>query len=463
MNSDYRLKAIDTITPTGKKHLKILTQAINGPCPLIALVNVLLLRGDIVISHDKAYISFRELTDILGMQLLKKFENLEPGSPTQQQKDLTTILELLPTLEGGLVVNVDHSGIRGFEESPSLLLFRTFGVELVHSWLANPLDVDSWNVIKELRMYESVHQRALEGVDKVTLITELDKLELDFSTAEGEQMSIIQKEIEWRRKLLDDSDICMHFLESTGAQMTVQGIDKLRQELNPDNFYVLYHSNHFSTLYFKGHDQLLLLATDEGFVGKTNCVWQTLDDVMGSESLFLTGDLEPYIDGSEELEARREGTAAMPQAEIDKLIAAQAELGENADPDLALALALQAQENAATQDLDMNRLAAERLQAEEDELFARQIQNQEQQAFDARLAAQHAQPSQSVEPPTVPSRPAAPSNQPANVTQPATIRANQPATQPVSQSASQSAAAAASVPRPVRKSGEKKDKDCVVS
>jgi hypothetical protein len=449
MESQYRLKSIDTITPTGNRLLKILTQSVNGPCPMIALVNALLLRGDVSISQDKSFISFKELTDILGSHLLKHFNTANP-------QDMNALLELLPTLERGLVVNVDHSSIHGFEESSSLLLFQSFGVELVHCWLADPMDTHTWNVVvKECGgMYENVQMKALEGADKEQITSDMDKLELQFSTAQSDEESTrIQKEIEAQHKLLEESDICLRFLDSTGAQMTLVGLEKLRSDLKPEAIYVLYHSSHFSTLYAKSPQQLLLLATDEGFARKNNCIWQTLDDVMGTESLFLNGNLEPYIDVDEDSEARRHAQAAMPQAEIDKLLAAQAELGESADPDLALALALQAQENAGgvQMDVDMdevqlNRMAAERLQTEEDEAFARSIQAREQAEYDARLSRQ---PS-----------PAQPS-----VSQPSASQssASQPAT---SQPGTQTAAKVSPQPppgKPIRSKDKKKDKECTLS
>ena len=45
---------------------RILLQNENGPCPLLAICNVLLLRNQLKIGQDAAYISFLELIQILS-------------------------------------------------------------------------------------------------------------------------------------------------------------------------------------------------------------------------------------------------------------------------------------------------------------------------------------------------------------------------------------------------------------
>ena len=75
---EYILKQI---TFQGRR-VKVITQNQNGPCPFIALMNVLLLRNDIYIPEQTSKLNFSNLTDILGEYLLTQaskviFRNLE--------------------------------------------------------------------------------------------------------------------------------------------------------------------------------------------------------------------------------------------------------------------------------------------------------------------------------------------------------------------------------------------------
>ncbi|KAJ3121611.1 Ubiquitin carboxyl-terminal hydrolase MINDY-1 [Physocladia obscura] len=128
--------------------LRILTQNSNGPCPLLALANVLLMRGDIIIKKDLASISFEALVEILGDYLIRKYSTetnaFENGKDNATVSKLSTNLmdaiTLIPTLQKGLDVNVTFDSVFGFENTPSLSLFSAFGVTLCHGWVSNTSD-----------------------------------------------------------------------------------------------------------------------------------------------------------------------------------------------------------------------------------------------------------------------------------------------------------------------------------
>jgi ubiquitin carboxyl-terminal hydrolase MINDY-1/2 len=62
----YRLKKISF----GKRSVPVLCQNEGGPCPLLAICNVLLLRGSIEIRNDYSEISVGELQQLLAAHLL---------------------------------------------------------------------------------------------------------------------------------------------------------------------------------------------------------------------------------------------------------------------------------------------------------------------------------------------------------------------------------------------------------
>lgn len=64
----YRLKRIRY----HDKELPILMQNENGPCPLLAIANVLQLRGELKIHPDRSEVTFSELATLLGERMLEQ-------------------------------------------------------------------------------------------------------------------------------------------------------------------------------------------------------------------------------------------------------------------------------------------------------------------------------------------------------------------------------------------------------
>ncbi|KAG0355171.1 hypothetical protein BG005_005912, partial [Podila minutissima] len=171
--NEYVLKPIDWIDPaTGiEKRIKIITQNENGPCPLLALCNTLILQGKVAIQpYDRPSIGYDHLVELLADYLLNEEEppTTSPittittgnnssgrvGERVQSEKlksrlEIESALRLLPHLEHGLDVNVFFKSIRGFESTAELGLFHTFGVELVHGWVVSPvIDVAMYTLVE---------------------------------------------------------------------------------------------------------------------------------------------------------------------------------------------------------------------------------------------------------------------------------------------------------------------------
>ena len=53
-----------------------MTQNVNGPCPLLAIVNVLLLRGKVVLDSTAEVVTSSQLMGYLGDILLKAMPNV---------------------------------------------------------------------------------------------------------------------------------------------------------------------------------------------------------------------------------------------------------------------------------------------------------------------------------------------------------------------------------------------------
>ncbi|KAJ2444034.1 hypothetical protein GGI03_007901, partial [Coemansia sp. RSA 2337] len=126
---EYRLKDIQwRDTRTGRlRNVKIVTQNENGPCPLIALINVLTLSTNLVIGGvSKRTTTDEELMGLLANHLLLRTEppsaydvGNSGGESVPAEHDVNAVLSLLPTLSKGLDVDLQFSHIYDFATTPA--------------------------------------------------------------------------------------------------------------------------------------------------------------------------------------------------------------------------------------------------------------------------------------------------------------------------------------------------------
>ena len=82
--------------------LAILMQNENGPCPLLAIANVLILRGGIYIHPDIAEISFGDLTARMAEYMLDQSATLSETDEVlraNQQRNIADGMALFPKLQ----------------------------------------------------------------------------------------------------------------------------------------------------------------------------------------------------------------------------------------------------------------------------------------------------------------------------------------------------------------------------
>ncbi|CEP10845.1 hypothetical protein [Parasitella parasitica] len=295
--NEYLVKAIDW----KNKKVCIITQNENGPCPLVAICNVLFLRGELEISPpDREFVTFEYLVDRLGDYLLThgpkdelttttktntKSEKL-PRMPKRQdtsefvltyRHNLDTALSILPNLKSGLDVNVKFNNIHGFEPTAELAMFDLFNVNLVHGWVADPQDVETYDVVvNKCGTYNHV----------VELIVQANELGTSHSINEGVTKSLSTAQEE---KLHEGSFIANEFLRDTATQLTYFGLDLLLDSIPTDTLCVLFRNNHFSTVYRHPTLGLYMLVTDSGLVSERSIIWESLADVDHGSSEFRNG------------------------------------------------------------------------------------------------------------------------------------------------------------------------------
>jgi len=179
---------------------KILLQNENGPCPLIAAANALLLRG--VITLDPVCVrngvaSTDDVVNMLANRALLAGSNRTKGTTHDQTMTTTTppsgsdndtssshdnhaeyhlneVLSLLPNLQHGMDVNPKFtSGPTGVEYTTNLAAFDLLGVDLVHGWLLDEQDVEASAVVGS-KTYNELIETVIQGNEAKEALMKLD-------------------------------------------------------------------------------------------------------------------------------------------------------------------------------------------------------------------------------------------------------------------------------------------------
>ncbi|KND00931.1 uncharacterized protein SPPG_04033 [Spizellomyces punctatus DAOM BR117] len=361
-DKSYRLKPITYLDPRTDtpRRLKIITQNRNGPCPLLALCNVLLLRGDIEIRYERDEVDYEYIVELIGDWLTTRLPLSSPNasSPTSPSfssvrhtsadfsKNFTDVLEIIPTLQTGLDVNVRFDSPFSFEVTSSLLVFDLFKIILCHGWTVDPQDEETYRVVvSECGSYNQVVEKVIEGEIAAA------------HQAKGKEKMVTEEEYEEasrkRDQLIHEGLVCKGFLDATASQLTYHGLQTLCETLEPNSLAVLFRNNHFCTLFKRvgkdGTIALYTLVTDQGFVGAEAVVWETMDNVEGDSS-FVDGCFNRFETSGESEHIPSANLSGGQQPSMIGLedyvdVGGQGREATQASSDLALALSLQEEEN----------------------------------------------------------------------------------------------------------------------
>ncbi|GAV07081.1 hypothetical protein RvY_16963 [Ramazzottius varieornatus] len=237
------------------KDVPIVTQNKNGPCPLISLVNALLLSKRLNLSEGIEYQSGENLMSQLAAMVLESVpEKVTEEVRRNYEQNIQDALAILPKLQTGLDINVHFGGPRRYEFTQDTLLFDVLDVPLVHGWICDKED-EAAVVVEKHGSYNRLVEFIIMG-----------KASDNCDTA-GEAL------------LAED------WLERTQTQLTYPGLVALVDCLQPDRPCVLFRNNHFSTI-IKHDEQIYALVTDQGYATVADCVWEQLSNVEGNTDFF---------------------------------------------------------------------------------------------------------------------------------------------------------------------------------
>ncbi|NWY91758.1 MINY1 hydrolase, partial [Loxia curvirostra] len=252
----------------------LVTQSENGPCPLLAIINILLLqwkaswggsggdpqiaRGGVKLPPQTEVVTAEELMAHLGNCILAtQPRDTSEGLQLNFQQNISDTMTVLPKLSTGLDVNVRFTGVSDFEYTPECIVFDLLNIPLYHGWLVDPQSPEQVQAVGKLSYNQLVEK-------------------------------IITCKHASDSRLVSEGLVAEQFLESTASQLTFHGLCELTARAREGELGVFFRNNHFSTMIkHKGH--LYLLVTDQGFLQEEGVVWESLHSVDG-DSCFCDTD-----------------------------------------------------------------------------------------------------------------------------------------------------------------------------
>ncbi|XP_057683576.1 ubiquitin carboxyl-terminal hydrolase MINDY-1 isoform X2 [Corythoichthys intestinalis] len=247
MAPEYYL--VKWITWKGKK-TPIITQSDNGPCPLLAIMNILFLRWKAKLPAQTEVVTTEELMTHLGECVLSVTPREKTtGMQLNFQQNMSDAMAVLPKLSTGLDVNVRFTGVTDFEYTPECIVFDLLDIPLYHGWLVDPQSPE--------------------------MVAAVGKLSYN---------QLVEKIIEYKHSTdsvqVSEGLAAEHFLETTATQLSYHGLCELNAAAKEGETCVFFRNNHFNTMIkHKGH--LYLLVTDQGFLCEDGLVWESLHNVEG--------------------------------------------------------------------------------------------------------------------------------------------------------------------------------------
>lgn len=242
--------------------VSIITQNENGPCPLLAIINWLSLRGKVKIPTSSEIITSEQLMEYLGDCVFNQVpQNITEDSRLNFEQNVNDAMSIFHKLQTGLDVNVKFTGIGDFEYTPECIIFDLLNISIYHGWLVDP---------------ESKETAAAVGQCSYNQLVE----------------KIISEKTSCNADTVTETLLAEQFLERTAAQLTYHGLCELNSGVAENELCVLFRNNHFSTLY-KHKNELFLLVTDQGFLREPSVVWETLLNVEGDGN-FVNAEFKTY-------------------------------------------------------------------------------------------------------------------------------------------------------------------------
>lgn len=333
----------------------MLTQNKNGPCPLLALVNALILGAkdesqasldDALRSReqvslgliietlmyelvDRSSIGGQQLPDVdelnaflmrlrTGMNANPRF--IPPATPAPNIMDARNSIMHLPQSERAQIQ------VGTFEATSDMRLYGAFSVPLIHGWIPEPGSEAAQAFARSAQTYEDA-QAIQFGEEELEYKLTRDGLQPD------------------EQRVWEDITSIKNFFKLHPTQLTPTGLHNIQQSLQSGSFAIMFRNDHFSTVYKHPQSgQLFILVTDQGYADRDEIVWESLVDISGKGNDFFSGDFMPvsHQQGGGSSSSAQPQHLAVDQADDAPLSPQQQQ--EQHDADFAMALQMQEEE-----------------------------------------------------------------------------------------------------------------------
>ncbi|KAL4787045.1 hypothetical protein BJX76DRAFT_319865 [Aspergillus varians] len=334
----YSIRHINWKDATGAlRESPVLIQNENGPCPLLALVNALILHASGHGTPPPIVRALRTREQIsLGLLIEALFDELTTRlGPDDEFPDIEALSRFLTMLDTGMNVNprltLESNGVAGtFLQTEDIKFYSTFGVPLVHGWIASP-STDATSALERIGQYHEDIQ-----------LLPFRKQEFEDRVFQGIPLTTEEE------RIMSDIQAIQHFTDIENAtQLSSFGLEQLTRTLQPGSLSILFRNDHFSTLYKHPQlQQLFTLVTDAGYSNHAEVVWESLVDVNGSNAGFYAGDFRLVSHNTPHAsDPSGPRTSSNDTSQHTTTLSAQ----EQADADYAYALSLQYQEEERRQ------------------------------------------------------------------------------------------------------------------
>jgi MINDY deubiquitinase len=246
----------------------------------MAAANALLLRGSIRLPRRAVKANactLEELTTILVERAMGSY------SDSQYVGDL---LDNIPNFQFGMDVNPKFTqGCSGYEYTSALTAFDMLHVKLVHGWLADPSNEETYKALGN-KTYNELVETILRGREAEAQMEATRKglIEMRAQEKVARTKSSAVEDLQAKYQQLTDLQTQGHlideFINTTSHQLTQYGLQVLYDQLHEGELCVFFRNNHFNTLINQG-GTLYLLVTDLGYKNAPEIVWEKLDVING--------------------------------------------------------------------------------------------------------------------------------------------------------------------------------------
>lgn len=132
------------------RDVAVVLQDANGPCPLLAIVNVLVLSGRLELRPVCGRVEQAVLlSQVAAVALESGYGRAGAEESADRAHNLADVVACLPLLATGLDVNVRFADAESYEATAQTAVFDALSVRLLHGFMAQDAPAPSFNQVLE--------------------------------------------------------------------------------------------------------------------------------------------------------------------------------------------------------------------------------------------------------------------------------------------------------------------------